>query len=180
MRKLLYDGAPAEHLYGLEIQAEFISLAYQFFRDEAIIAADHFIIADLTDRADLKVQQVAGTFGIVHLGMILHTWDRAGQLKACQRAVELLRPESGALVVGQCVGHIDGVQSPGRGGKSIFKHNEITFRDLWKEVEKLTNTRWEVRAQLDQGLGIKENNRQWDDPRTRRLVFEVERLPDSS
>ena len=177
MRKLVYDGAPAEHLYGLEIQAEFISLAYQFFRDEAILPADHFITADFMDRENPEVQRVAGTFGIVHLGMILHTWDWPDQLKACQRAVELLRPEPGVLIVGQCVGHIDGVQSPGRAGKFIFKHNEETFQDLWRELESLTNTKWEVRAQLDQGLGIKEKNRQWDDPRTRRLVFEVERLP---
>lgn len=129
------------------------------------------------DRSSFEVQRVSGTFKIVHLGMILHTWDRPGQLEACQRAIELLRPEPGVLVVGQCVGHIDGVQSPGRAGKFIFKE---TFRDLWKELGKLSKTQWEVRAQLDQGLGIKENNRQWDDPKTRRLVFEIERLPGSS
>jgi hypothetical protein len=174
----VHDGASGENLWGLEIQADFIRLAYDFFRDEDRLGA-RFIAADLMDRSDPAVAALRGTFGIVHLGMILHIWDRPAQLEACRRVVELLRPQPGALVVGQCVGHLDGVSSPGRGSNTIFKHNVKTFRDMWTELGQLTGTRREVRAQLDEGLGIKEQSRKWDDPNTRRLAFEVERLRDS-
>lgn len=176
IRKLVYDGAPAENLWGLEREGDFIRLAYDFFRDKDLLAAQ-FITADLMDRNDPTVAALCGTFGIVHLGMVLHIWDVSGQLAACRRVVELLRPEPGSLVVGQCVGHLDGVSSPGRGGNTIFKHNPETFRSLWDKLGQETGTKWEVRARLDEGLGIKEQSRKWDDPRTRRLVFEVERLP---
>jgi SAM-dependent methyltransferase len=177
IRKLVHDGAPGENLWGLEAEAEFIRLGYDFFRDKDRLNA-RFIVADFMDRSEPAVAAVCGTFGIVHLGMILHIWNRPAQLEACCRVVELLRPEPGVFVIGQCVGHLDGVPATGRGGKTMFKHNAETFRDLWTEVGQLTGTRWEVRAQLDEGLGIKEQSRKWDDPNTRRLAFEVERLAD--
>ena len=176
IRKLAHDGAPTANLWGLEIQSEFISLGFDFFRDADKLPADHFIPADLMDRSTPQVKAIEGTMGIVQLGMILHIWDRENQTKACTRVIELLKPEPGSLIVGQSVGHLDGVHSPGRGGKMIFKQNAETFMEMWKEIGEATGTKWEVRAHLDQGLGISEQNRKWDDPKTRRLFFEVERL----
>lgn len=176
LRKLAHDGAPVASLFGLEVQPEFVDLAFDFFRDADRLPADHFLRADLMDRADARVRALEGSFDIVQLGMILHIWDRDGQVAACRRVVELLRPEPGSLIVGQSVGHLDGVSAPGRGGKSIFKHNAETFAAMWDEVARETGTKWDVRASLDEGLGIAEQNRKWDDPRTRRLSFTVQRL----
>jgi hypothetical protein len=47
---------------------------------------------------------------------------------------------------------------------------------MWREAGIRTGSEWLVRARLDAGLGIEEKKRTWDDPNTRRLVFEVERL----
>lgn len=108
--------------------------------------------------------------------MVLHIWDLEGQIAACERVAELLRPENGVLVVGQSVGSVKAKEFPGRGGKMIYKHDAETFAAMWEEVGRRTGTKWEVRASLDQGLGIEEQNRNWDEPTTRRLFFEVERL----
>ncbi|SPQ20284.1 9062dc1e-1f17-46de-b7e8-2f327e6c427f [Thermothielavioides terrestris] len=176
IRKLVHDGAPAANLWGLEKQAEFITLAFDFFRDADRLAADHFIHADLLDREHPQARALEGNVDIVQLGMILHVWDRAGQVEACRRVVELLRPRPGSLVIGQSVGHLDGVEMAGAGGKRIFKQNAETFAAMWEEVGRLTGTKWQVHASLDEGLGIAQQQRQWDDPRTRRLSFVVERL----
>jgi SAM-dependent methyltransferase len=176
LRKLVHDGANSANLYGLEKQAEFIDLAFDFFGDRDSFQGK-FIAADIFDRENeiIKAVQEDGGFNFVQLGMILHIWDMEGQIKACERVVELLAPKPGSLIVGQSVGHITGIETPGKSGK-IFKQSAETFKTMWEEVGRRTGTRWEVRAEIDAGLGIGEKKRAWDDPDTRRLNFEVERL----
>lgn len=175
LRQLVHDGVPSSQLHGLEIQKEFIDLAFEFFGDRKSFAGK-FIHADLLDRANPEVKRLEGTFGVVQLGMVLHIWDLEGQTKACERVVELLRAEKGVLVVGQSVGNLKGKEFEGRPGKMIYKHDADTFKEMWEEVGRRTGTKWEVRARLDDGLGIGGGKRGWDEDTTRRLYFEVERL----
>ncbi|OIW26034.1 hypothetical protein CONLIGDRAFT_708928 [Coniochaeta ligniaria NRRL 30616] len=174
LRKLAYDGAPSEALFGLDKQNEFIGLGYDFFNDRDTFRGT-FINADLLDRGNEEVRKVQGTFGIAQLGMVLHTWDLEGQTRACERVVELLRPERGVLVVGQSVGDLVGKEFSAR-GKMLYKHDVETLTKMWEEVGRRTGTEWVVRATLDEGLGINEQKRGWDEPSTRRLSFEVERV----
>lgn len=174
LRKLVRDGVPSESLFGLEIQREFIGLGYEFFSDGDSFRGT-FINADLLDRENEEVKRVQGTFGVVQLGMVLHIWDLEGQTRACERVVELLKPESGVLVVGQSVGNVVGKEAPAR-GRMIYKHDVESFTRMWEEVGRRTGTEWVVRAKLDEGLGIDEQKRNWDEPSTRRLSFEVERV----
>ncbi|KAK1751008.1 hypothetical protein QBC47DRAFT_392072 [Echria macrotheca] len=174
LRKLAHDGAPRSSLYGLEKQSEFIDLAYDFFGDKETFGGK-FIRADLLDRDNQEIKALEGTFGIVQLGMVLHIWDIEGQIQACERVVELLRDEKGVLVVGQSVGSVKGKEMPAR-GRMIYKHDPETFANMWEEVGRRTGTQWVVRASLDSGLGIEQEKRAWDEPSTRRLSFEVERI----
>src|SRR3569833_1440039 len=78
LRQLVADGVPATHLYGLEAQEGFLELGYDLFGAADAFPADHFIAADLLDRADPRVADLGGTLDAVHLGMILHLWDLEG------------------------------------------------------------------------------------------------------
>jgi len=178
LRKLVYDGVPPGSLYGMEIQREFVDLSYDFFDDrEGRFRDVTFIRADLFDRGNKEVDQVAGTFGVIHVGMVFHIWDLEHQITACERLVELLRDEKGVMVIGQSVGNVVGkeVYIPSRGHR-IYKHDVDTFVAMWEEVGRRTGTEWRVRAQLDTGLGIEQQQRNWDEASTRRLSFEVERI----
>lgn len=175
LRKLAHDGIPSSSLYGLEIQKEFIDLAYEFFADRETFAG-RFINADLLDRTNPEMKALEGMFGVVQLGMVLHIWDLEGQTRACERVVEMLRPEKGAFVVGQSVGNLVAKEFPGRPGSMIWKHDVASFEGMWEEIGRRTGTKWEVRARLDQGLGIEGGKRAWDEDSTRRLFFEVERV----
>lgn len=178
LRKLAHDGVSPGSLYGLEIQGEFVDLAYAFFDDrEGQFREVTFIQTDLFDRGNKQVAKVAGSFGIIHVGMVLHIWDLEQQITACKRLVELLRDEKGVMVVGQSVGNLVGkeVYIPSRGHR-IYKHDVDTFVAMWEEVGRRTGTEWRVRAQLDTGLGIEQQQRNWDEPSTRRLSFEVWRI----
>ncbi|KAK3324956.1 hypothetical protein B0H66DRAFT_511234 [Apodospora peruviana] len=175
LRRLAYDGVPVESLCGLEIQNDFLSLASDFFNDSDSGFNATFIQADLFDRTHAELQQVTGTFRIVQLGMILHIWDLDTQTRACERVVELLQDRKGVMVVGQSVGDVTGKAVAAR-GKTIYKHNVGSFAEMWAEVGRRTGTEWVVKAKLDGGLGIDQQKRAWDEPSSRRLSFEVERV----
>lgn len=171
----MHDGAPARQLYGAELEAPFIDMGYELFRDKETFGA-HFVVADIFDVSEARaLRALEGRVHIVHVGLFLHLFDWPQQVAACERIVRILKPERGALVLGQQMG----TTAPGRvdhGHKVLFKHDARTFEKLWAEVGEKTGTRWVVKASLDEGLGIKEGKRKWDGGEARRLIFEVERV----
>jgi len=174
LRKLVHDGAPSTNLYGAELKPEFMSLSYELFLDKDTFGA-HFIQADIFD-SEGALKELDGKMDIVQIGLFLHLWDLEGQTRACERIVQLLKQEKGVLVTGQQVGATEPHQMRPESGTRMYKHNPDSFERMWREVGIRTGSEWLVRAKLDAGLGIKEKKRTWDDPNTRRLVFEVERL----
>lgn len=127
---------------------------------------------------DSPLSGYEGKLSVVQLGMILHLFTWAEQLLVFQNAIRLLKPGKGGLIIGQASGSLEAGTS-GRGHdptRGTYRHNVESFKKLIGEVEKLTNTVWKVEAVLDNGLSIYDGKRTWDDPKTRRLLFEVERL----
>ncbi|KAK5653686.1 hypothetical protein OQA88_8716 [Cercophora sp. LCS_1] len=174
LRKLIHDGAPSSSVYGLELEPEFISLSYSFFNDHSVLGGQ-LIAGDILDRNHTQLEELKGTFSCVQLNMVLHMFDLEGQIQVCERVVAMLKREKGVVVIGQSVGSLAGRAVPGR-GSMIYKHDVGTFGNMWEEVGRRTGSRWVVRASLDEGLGIAEGRREWDEMETRRLVFEVERM----
>lgn len=174
IRKLVRDGASPERLWGAELQADFIDLGYDLFNDQERMKA-HFLTADIFDSAG-PLSKLSNKFEFIHIGLFLHLFDWEGQKTACKTIVDLLKSQKGVMVLGQQVGSLTPGQVPKSSGSSMYKHDAETFKKLWKEVGEDTGTEWEVRASLDAGLGIEVHKRKWDDPNTRRLTFEVERL----
>ena len=174
IRKLVHDGAPADHLWGVELLPDFIELGYELFNDRASLGA-HFLTADIFD-AEGPLKQLRDSLDVVHASLFLHLFDWEGQKKACEVIIGLLKSEPGVLVLGQQVGSLTPGQVPKSSGSRMFKHDATTFEKMWKEVGEATGTEWQVTAALDAGLGIENRVRKWDDPNTRRLTFEVKRL----
>lgn len=196
VRKLIADGAPPRAVAGAELSATFIDLGYELFRDRDRAEAVRMVQADIlapglldrgsggSDSSSSSSSPLAawrGRLRVVQLGMILHLFGWEEQVAAFVNAIHLLRDERGVLVIGQATGNVDGIEtrtlSPGGGGdRTTFKHNVTTFERLMKDVEVRTSTKWVVKAELDEGLSVNDGKRTWDDPRTRRLLFEMERV----
>jgi SAM-dependent methyltransferase len=174
LRKLVHDGAPSTNLYGAELKPEFMSLSYELFLDKDTFGA-HFIQADIFD-SEGALKELEDRMDVVQISFFLHLWDLEGQTRACEKIVGLLKQEKGVLVTGQQVGATEPRQMHPESGTRMYKHNPESFEKMWREVGIRTGSEWLVRAKLDAGLGIEEKKRTWDDPNTRRLVFEVERL----
>jgi hypothetical protein len=175
---------------GAELEPAFIRLGYELFRDSpaqvAMVQAD--ILAPLggndgegeEEEGRPPLARFRGKLSVVQLGMILHLFTWEEQLTAFENAVALLRDEPGVLLIGQATGNLDGVVTQtltvGGANKGTCKHNVESFKRLVRDVEARTGTRWDVRAELDKGLSIYDGKRTWDDPKTRRLLFELERV----
>jgi hypothetical protein len=175
LRKLVHDGAPADQLYGAELEAPFIDMGYELFRDKETFKA-HFMVADIFDMSESRpLKELEGKMDFVHVGLFLHLFNWAEQVAACERIVSILKPEKGVLVLGQQMG----TTTPGQvnhGHRILFKHDAATFEKLWAEMGEKTGTQWKVTANLDEGLGIKEGKRNWDGGEARRLIFQIERV----
>lgn len=177
IRKLVADGVPAENLYGVEYEAPFIDIGYDLFKDRDTLKS-HFMQGDVLEKSpEAPLNKLKASIDIIHLGMVLHVFDREEQLTALERCVEILKSQPGTLIVGQAVGHAEGKLSPAAEGRYSFKHSDKTFRELISDLERRTGATFRVKAELDQGLGIGNGKRKWDlDDKTRRLTFEVERI----
>ncbi|KAH6722067.1 hypothetical protein BKA61DRAFT_701140 [Leptodontidium sp. MPI-SDFR-AT-0119] len=174
LRKLVHDGAPASSLYGADLRSEFIDLGYDLFLDRNRIGVQ-FLTADIFD-PNSSLKQLDGQMSVVYIGLLLHLFDWEGQRKACERIVGFLKPEKGVLVLGQQVGSLVACDVMSGGERKVTRHDLASFEKLWKEVGERTGSQWEVRANLDEGLGVGDGTRAWDRHETRRLVFEVERV----
>lgn len=145
---------------------------------QAVKMVEANILSPITDASPLAAWR--GTLKAVQLGMILHlfTWDE--QVTAFANAIALLADEEGVSVFGQAVGHLDGREtwtlSPGRVERNAWKHNVNTFEKLIQDVQDRTGTRWSVHGELDEALSVNDGKRTWDDPKTRRLLFEIRRI----
>lgn len=178
IRKLIHDGVPPCTVAGAELSATFIELGYELFRDrpETVEMVQGNVLARIGEETPLA--QFKGKLRVVQLGMILHLFSWDEQITAFLNAISLLRDEKGVLVIGQATGHVDGKEtkslSPGGKDRGTWKHNVQSFERLIKDVEGKSGTRWNE-AELDEGLSVNDRKRTWDDPRTRRLGFKIER-----
>jgi SAM-dependent methyltransferase len=176
LRRFVFDGAPAAALCGAELQADFLDVGYELFRDRDTLRA-RFVRGDVLDPdPDAPLNRMAGAMDVGHLSMILHCFEWDDQLRALERCVRILQPVPGGLIVGQAVGHAQGVRSAAHEGRFSFKHSDVTFKKLVLELEERTGVKFQVRAELDEGLYVANGERKWDDHKSRRLVFEVEKL----
>lgn len=173
IRKLIHDGAPPENLYGAELTAPFIDLSFELFRDQGI--GTHFFQADaLTplDDGESPLGKLRGKIDFIHLGMVLHVFDREKQQILLENCISLLKPECGSLILGTAVGDVEGTQVPA----GNFMHSDETFKAIWDGIGKKTGLDFDCRASLDNGLGIPTAKQKHGSDRARRLVFTVQRL----
>lgn len=173
IRKLVYDGARAENLYGVDIHSKFIDLGYDLFKDRETLKSQ-FLIADIFDPESM-LKTVHGEIDIVHAWAVFHLFDWEGQVEAGKRVVRMLRARRGSLLVGGQAGRLKPGLYGGRPTEmgTMWLHDEETWKELWRTIGEATGTVWKVEVQMDVvGVGPLRKA----DPKVRRLLFTVERV----
>ncbi|KAK8091035.1 Type I Iterative PKS [Apiospora phragmitis] len=186
LRKLVADGAPGQSVYGSELEAGFVDLSYELWRDRATLQA-HLAQGDAL--SDLSagdgggmLSRLQGTVDYLYLGMVLHVFDRELQLTLLKNCVQLLKLERpgrqqqqeqpGPMILGEAVGDIEGCATPA----GNFMHSDATLRQLLAEVAESTGRHLECCITLDESLTMPDAQKKWGKVRARRLAFEVEVL----
>lgn len=138
VRKLMFDGVDAKHLYGCDLQPDFIDAGYGLFRDEQKLPRDHFISpGDIFDYSDSnKLNSLNGQVDILHITAVFHLFNREQQDDVALRCLRLINKTEGAncLVLGAQVGNVNASEFVRSNGTSRFRHNENSWRSLWESA----------------------------------------------
>lgn len=192
LRKLLFDGAPPQSLYGLDIFPEYECVGHELFRD-ADTFQNHFIAADIFDEAvDSKLAKTEGTWDVICIIMFLHIYDWDTQVRTCKRILKLLSRKPGSMVIGAQTGSTEAgeqVLKPPFAAegerKTIYRQSMETFTEMWRIVERDEGVGLKVNVvydeQNDRDMRAKEEEsgekkKFFSGPQQRRLFFTVEVL----
>lgn len=186
VRKVIYDGAPAENCFGSDLSRVYLELGYELFNDGDRMRGQ-FMVADIfkldeeprDDHAELNA--LKGDIDIIYASSFFHLFSRAGQIKLGTILVSILRPMPGSLLVGRQAGTIKAGErtEAALDGGPQFRHDVESFRQMWVEIGELTGTKWRMEGSLDQAEMGPEARKAEDrevDEHDRRLLFEVRRL----
>lgn len=186
LRKLLFDGAPIDSLFGSDIFPAYESVGQALFKDGETFK-NRFIAGDLFDPSPESVlTQTGGTWDVIVIIMFLHVFNWEDQVKACGRILDLLSTKPGSTLIGAQTA----TTKPGeqilfppfvKSGehKSVFRQSRETFVQMWEGVGKDKGIPLKVWAEYEaaqpKGDGEKKDEKFFTGDEQRRLFFVVER-----
>jgi hypothetical protein len=155
-RQLVSDGVSPEKLYGTDLQAEYIDLGFELFRDKERWPDGHFVVGNMLESTDEEraagvLAQLDGKFTIVHAANFFHLFSWEKQLIAGVRLVQMLRPGAKDVVI---FGGQIGAKEPLTREEALktpfgrYLHNQETFQQLWDEIGEKTGTKWRVEVNM--------------------------------
>jgi SAM-dependent methyltransferase len=175
IRKLAYDGAPQDNMYGSDLKGDFWNIGYDMFVDKSTLKTK-FIEADIFDEVS-TLTELDGKLNIVHAASFFHLWDWDEQFKAAKRVVKLLKAEPGVMIFGRQGGVPKGGHLPHAvKEQKAYWHDPGTWEDLWKKVGDETGTEWKVDARLGEEDLTKRMNAKIVPAGTRFMTFTIRRV----
>ena len=172
---MVFDGAPAENVYGVEIEKPFIDLGYDLFLDRAKLPSANFIAADMID-PESDAKNLFGQIDIVYASQFFHLWGWDNQVEVGKAVTKLLNPARKSLIVGYQIGAIvprETQKAPTKDGK-MYLHDSASLQKLWDEIGEATGTKWTVEARLDEAEIFGSYTKL--DKNVRRISFAIERM----
>ncbi|CAO2657113.1 Nn.00g032390.m01.CDS01 [Neocucurbitaria sp. VM-36] len=169
VRELVAGGAPAENITGCDLQAGFIEMGYKLFKDQGKLQSK-FLVADIFD-SNSELAKMGGQFDIVYAGSFFHLWGLEDQRKVSKAVANLLRPETGSMILGRQIGAVDAAEQISATG-TMYRHNVESFKKLWKEIGDDLGVTFSVEATLQM---LDPAHLDWHTNGTRRLWFVIRR-----
>lgn len=154
---------------------DFMELGYDLFLDKKTLKTK-FIAGDVFD-PDASIKQLDGKIDIIHAASFFHLFNWDGQIKVAKRFVSLLNPEAGVLVIGRQMANVEAGEYSFY-GKTPYRHNDESFKRMWKLVGDETGTNWQVDARIEDSTLLKKHGPlfEWAPPGSCALSFTVRRL----
>jgi len=146
LRRLLFDGAPSNNLFAVDIVSHW-EVGYELFRDADKFSAK-FIETDIMNPNE-ELKSLEGRIDIISVTHVLHQWDWDDQVAAAKQLSSFSRP--GTMVVGYQGGGLAGPKAVGgqTGAEYSTKlQNVESWKQMWDLVGKSTGTEWKSEAKL--------------------------------
>ena len=174
LRRLVFDGAPATNLYGLDLRQEFFDLGYDLFVDEGKTDINFITGNIFTDTSSIGC--LNGNVSVVYASAFFHLFDRPQQLQAAKLVSRLLKPVPNSMVLGRQVGSIvpGSYEHKTNPASAMYRHDVQSWIALWDEVGTEEGVKWDVEAELREVKRIKGDG--LVDGNVRELWFCVRRL----
>ncbi|GAW15645.1 hypothetical protein ANO14919_050640 [Xylariales sp. No.14919] len=176
LRRLVYDGAPSENLFGVDIVNHF-DLGYEFFRDRDRFRGA-FIEADFLSSSSPELVALKGKIDIVLVSQLLHQWDWDDQVKALETLIGFTRP--GSSIVGNQIGNSTAQSVPVKRDSAvkIWRHNTESLDEMFQQAGKATGSKWETQAWLrsSEEMGWDDKALAWMEPNVCVIEFAANRV----
>ena len=182
LRHITYHGGiDSAQLYGFDLEQAFIETGYELFLDRGRLKST-FVAGNVLAAPDSEEGRQLVTFDgkmdIVFCSSFLHVFDWDQMVLAVKRLVALTKPRAGSLVVSKQLGSVNaGRQKMPTSSGFNYRHNAESIKRFWVQVGEETGTRWDVEADIYEGLWeLGDNqNHAWSEPNQRMLWFKAKR-----
>ncbi|KAE8152098.1 hypothetical protein BDV25DRAFT_151727 [Aspergillus avenaceus] len=150
IRRLVYDGAPAESIVGMDIHQEFIDVGYELFRDRHNLKA-RFIVGDFFKSCP-GLEDLAGSIRVINSGYFMHLFTWEGQVDVAKRMISLMARREGDIITGVNFGN----QTSGFWEKHLavtgpmFLHDSASLSAIWRQIGQETQTHWRVWSSVEE------------------------------
>jgi len=146
LRRLAYDGAPSDNMYGVDIVSHW-DVGFAMYRDEGRFKAE-FIKADIMKpEANLHLAALMGRIDVISISAVMHQWQWDTQLECAKKLVKFSKP--GTIILGHQMGNIKaGDVSFAKQSVSQWRQNPESLVKLWNQVGEATGTAWKTKARL--------------------------------
>ncbi|KAI0140356.1 hypothetical protein BJ166DRAFT_116746 [Pestalotiopsis sp. NC0098] len=176
LRRLAYDGAPTDKLYGVDI-VSYADVSYDLFRDRDTFKG-HFIQADILSDSSPELNALKEKVDVIVVSQLLHQWTWENQVKAAKALVAYTKP--GSLIVGNQIGNREAKEVIFKAPSvSVWRHNVNSFAKMFEEeVGSATGTTWETQAWLRSfpDMGWDPSDAAWMEPNVCLIEFVAKRL----
>ena len=159
-------------MYASDLHSELWDLGFDLFRDRETMKA-RFIQADVFD-PESPLRDLRGKIDIIFACQLLHLFGWERQIEAAKKIVDMSRP--GTCLLGYQIGRVQSAEVQRPWG-FMFYHNVESFKELWRQIERDTGTKWVLDVSLvdlDQ-WGMEKQDYKWMTAGSRGLNFVVTR-----
>lgn len=164
-------------MYASDLREDFFNLGYDLFQDRSTLQSK-FVNADIFDDNSELVRCLSNNVDIINAASFFHLFSWDNQLLVGKRLVGLLRDQPDSLIIGRQVGRIDPIDPDDKeNAPGHYRHDESSWRRLWEQIGRETNTNWEVSAWLEEWRGADMLMKSYHDGlQTFKLRFVVRKL----
>ncbi|KAM0125467.1 hypothetical protein ACHAO1_010604 [Botrytis cinerea] len=175
LRRLVYDGAPSDKIYAIDIVSHW-DVGYNLFRDRDRFSAQ-FIEADIVSESE-ALASLRGQVDVIAITQVIHQWDWGGQIEAAKQLIRFTKGP-GSMIVGNQIGNPKAQEVTLKSlVVPMWRHNPESFAKLWDQVGQETGTKWETQAWMrsfeEMAFGAKDGA--WMEEGVAIIEFAVKRI----